>query len=389
MHLYGSLTCICSVKFIYFFFTYLITFNSFEFFKSHRKNLIISLANSGKKIAVITNLEGVDLEEIGQLERLNIFFFNYKLDRSSLGLFSNLIDFFRLYRILIKIRAEKLNLISSKPIILGGICSYFLSLNKVFFTISGLGYIFISKSLKARVFKRVILFMYKILFRKKNIKVIFQNKDDLNYFVERKVLNKQKSLLIRGNGINLKKFKRVDFPQKLTFLFASRLLIDKGVLEFVEAASRFDKTNCSFLLAGDIDIDNPNSLRESKLNEIKKFQYIEYLGKISHSDMAELFNKASVFVLPSYREGLPQAALEAGACSMPLILTDVNGCRDCLIDNETGFLIREKNVDSLVNKINLFVCNPDLVVQMGNRSKEYIRDNFSEEKVHNQFHEIY
>ena len=70
--------------------------NSFEFFKSHRKNLIISLANSGKKIAVITNLEGVDLEEIGQLERLNIFFFNYKLDRSSLGLFSNLIDFFRL-----------------------------------------------------------------------------------------------------------------------------------------------------------------------------------------------------------------------------------------------------------------------------------------------------
>ena len=167
------------------------------------------------------------------------------------------------------------------------------------------------------------------------------------------------------------------------------ILIDKGVLEFVEAASRFDKTNCSFLLAGDIDIDNPNSLRESKLNEIKKFQYIEYLGKISHSDMAELFNKASVFVLPSYREGLPQAALEAGACSMPLILTDVNGCRDCLIDNETGFLIREKNVDSLVNKINLFVCNPDLVVQMGNRSKEYIRDNFSEEKVHNQFHEIY
>ena len=93
--------------------------------------------------------------------------------------------------------------------------------------------------------------------------------------------------------------------------------------------------------------------------------------------------------MPSYREGLPQAAREAGACSMPLILTDVNGCRDCLIDNETGFLIREKNVDSLVNKINLFVCNPDLVVQMGNRSKEYIRDNFSEEKVHNQFHEIY
>ena len=363
--------------------------NSFEFFKSHRKNLIISLANSGKKIAVITNLEGVDLEEIGQLERLNIFFFNYKLDRSSLGLFSNLIDFFRLYIILIKISTEKLNLISSKPIILGGICSYFLSLNKVFFTISGLGYIFISKSLRARVFKRVILFMYKILFSKKNIKVIFQNKDDLNYFVERKVLNKQKSLLIRGNGINLKKFKRVDFPKKLTFLFASRLLIDKGVLEFVEAASRFDKTNCSFLLAGDIDIDNPNSLRESKLNEIKKFQYIEYLGKISHSDMAELFNKASVFVLPSYREGLPQAALEAGACSMPLILTDVNGCRDCLIDNETGFLIREKNVDSLVNKINLFVCNPDLVGQMGNRSKEYIRDNFSEEKIHNQFHEIY
>ena len=363
--------------------------NNFDFFKSHRKNLISFLANSGKSIAVITNLNGSKKEEIEEFSKMNIIFFNYQLNRSSLGVLSNFFDLLALYRILSSIKVQKLSLISAKPVVLGGLCSLIIRVEKVFYTISGLGYAFISKSLKARFAKSLILIIYKFLFSRKNIKVIFQNKDDLKYFVSKRILNKEKAVLIKGNGVDIKRFRRINFPEKLTFLFASRLLLDKGILEFIRAASFFYKKEASFVVAGDIDKENPNSISEEELNKLKGLLEIKYEGQVSYSKMQTLFNKAHIFVLPSYREGLPQAALEAAACSMPLILTDVNGCRDCLIDHKTGFLIKKKDVDSLIKKISLFIEKPHLVKQMGKKSREYIEENFSENKIHQEFLNLY
>ena len=113
------------------------------------------------------------------------------------------------------------------------------------------------------------------------------------------------------------------------------------------------------------------------------------MGKVPYSDMQELFNKAHIFVLPSYREGLPQAALEAGACSMPLIVTDVNGCRDCIINGETGFLVNLKDAQDIKEKMNFFIKNTHVIEKMGNKSREYINDKFSEDKIHKQFLSMY
>ena len=363
--------------------------SNFEFFKSHRRSLILFLSNSNKKIALITNLSGADQQDIKQLKEKNISLFDYHLNRSSIGIVTNILDIFSLYKILSKIKFRKLTLISSKPIVLGSFCSLFLKIDKIFIIISGLGYAFISKSLKAKSIKLIVLMIYKVLFFKKNIKVVFQNEDDLNYFLSKRIVSKNKTIVIRGNGLDTNKFKRKEYPEKLTFLFASRLLIDKGIKEYIEAATSFSNENASFIIAGDIDEENPNSLKAIELNKIQELSGIEYMGKVPYSGMQELFNKAHIFVLPSYREGLPQAALEAGACSMPLIVTDVNGCRDCIVNGETGFLVNLKDAQDIKEKMNFFIKNTHIIEKMGTKSREYINDRFSEDKIHKQFLSMY
>tara|TARA_B100000029_G_scaffold217062_1_gene214870 strand:+ start:22256 stop:23386 length:1131 start_codon:yes stop_codon:yes gene_type:complete len=363
--------------------------SNFEFFKSHRRSLILFLSNSNKKIALITNLSGADQQDIKQLKEKNISLFDYQLNRSSIGIVTNILDIFSLYKILSKIKFRKLTLISSKPIVLGSFCSLFLKIDKIFIIISGLGYAFISKSLKAKSIKLIVLMIYKVIFFKKNIKVVFQNEDDLNYFLSKRIVSKNKTKVIRGNGLDTSKFKRKEYPEKLTFLFASRLLIDKGIKEYIEAATSISNENASFIIAGDIDEENPNSLKAIELNKIQELSGIEYMGKVPYADMQELFNKAHIFVLPSYREGLPQAALEAGACSMPLIVTDVNGCRDCIINGETGFLVNLKDAQDIKEKMNFFIKNTHIIEKMGAKSREYINDRFSEDKIHKQFLSMY
>lgn len=363
--------------------------SNFDFFKSHRRNLIYFLSKSNKKIALITDLSGVNQEDKSQLKKMNINVFDYRLNRSSIGIITNILDLLALYKILSKIRVSKLTLISSKPIVLGGICSIFLKIDKIFFIISGLGYAFISETFRAKTVKCLVRIIYRAIYFRKNIKVVFQNEDDLSYFVSKRIVKKDKTIVIRGNGLDTDKFKRTEYPSKLTFLFASRLLIDKGIKEYIEAATSINNNKVSFIIAGDIDEENPNSLTSVELSEIQGLPEIEFLGKVPYSGMQELFNRAHVFVLPSYREGLPQAALEAGACSMPLIVTDVNGCRDCVINGKTGFLVNLKDAKDIKEKMNFFIENTDLIQQMGNKSREYINDRFSEIKIHNQFLSMY
>ena len=171
--------------------------SNFEFFKSHRRSLILFLSNSNKKIALITNLSRADQQDIEQLKKKNISLFDYHLNRSSIGIVTNILDVFSLYKILSKIKFRKLTLISSKPIVLGSFCSLFLNIDKIFIIISGLGYAFISKSLKAKSTKLIVLMIYKVIFFKKDIKVVFQNEDDLNYFLSKRIVSNNKTKIIR------------------------------------------------------------------------------------------------------------------------------------------------------------------------------------------------
>lgn len=353
--------------------------SEFNFLKSHRLNLIRFLSKKYKRILILTNIEEVDPAE---LKRLNLSskvkFKNFYLDRSAIGIFKNLLFLFNLFKVLVFYKPKRLFLVSSKPILLGGICSLFLPIQKTYFNISGLGYLFISEKFKAKIIKNLVLIIYRIIFMNRNSKVVFQNKEDLNYFVKKKIVKSFKAELLRGNGVDTNFFTRKRRPEKLTFLFASRLLLDKGITEYLDAARSLSDPNIIFKVAGKHDENNPNCLGSKELNDLKKNPFVEYLGIIEYEKMPELFNASDVFVLPSYREGLPKVALEAACTEMPLILTDVNGCRDCLIEGKTGFFARPRDSEDLKEKMFYFIHNKDQIRPMGIRSREFIEANFSE-----------
>tara|TARA_Y100000741_G_scaffold353651_1_gene327095 strand:- start:663 stop:1805 length:1143 start_codon:yes stop_codon:yes gene_type:complete len=363
--------------------------NDFEFFKTHRLGLIEFLKEKGKSIAVVTDLKNASTFDLKRMDDNNIVLINFNFDRASINPILNSYYLFKLFRLLLKINPKKLSLISAKPAVLGGLCSLFLRFETVFISITGLGYAFISTSTKARIIRKIIFGIYRIIFIKNNIRVIFQNVDDEEEFIREGLVNKNKSIIIKGNGIDTNLYRRNNYPKKLTFLFASRLLIDKGIREFIESSEKINSDNVEFKVAGEIDSINPNSLSEDEFSNLKKSENIQYLGRVEYEKMPELFNSSSVFVLPSYREGLPQVALEAASCGMPLILNNVTGCKDCVIENENGFLTTKGDTLDLINKMNRFIQDPSLIQSMGNSSRDLIIKNFSKELIYKQFLDLY
>ena len=369
----------------------LVIANDFEFLKTHRLDLLEYLNKEGLLISVLTDLENISDKEKGIINNSDIAFRHYKFNRSSVNPITNFVSLVKGFKAIRKRKPKSLFLISSKPIIFGGIASYLLNIKKTVFAITGLGYLFINKDLNNGFIRFIVLKLYKLIFLHKGSKVIFQNEQDRDYFIKNKILPTEKSIIIQGNGIDTKVFSRQSVHQtnKVTFLFAGRLLIDKGINEFIQASTLINDQDVEFKIAGDIDLSNPKSLSSDELDEIKYMDHIDYLGKVDYEEMKSIYNLANIFVLPSYREGMPKSALEAASCEMPLILTDVPGCKECVIESKNGFLVELKNVESLVDKMNFFIQNRQKIASFGTASRKLIEDKCSKEKIFVQFKSIF
>jgi glycosyltransferase involved in cell wall biosynthesis len=266
----------------------------------------------------------------------------------------------------------------------GALINNFISVKKIFFLITGTGSFYSHNNLKSRLLKVIRKVAYLFLLFNKNYKFIFQNQDDMNIFINKNISNKSNSLLIKGLGINIKEFPLVERNDKkeLTFLFAAKLHKSKGFNEFLEAGkilkAKYPKTK--FIAAGKVDFQHPETISEKTYESLKK-SGIEFLGQVPHEKMNNLYKKATIFVLPSYREGLPQAALEAASTGMPLIVTDVPGCRECVKDNVNGYLIREKDSNDLISKMEIFILNPKIIRPMSLSSRKIIEKRFSLNRI--------
>tara|TARA_B100000029_G_scaffold512515_2_gene609367 strand:+ start:1343 stop:2479 length:1137 start_codon:yes stop_codon:yes gene_type:complete len=368
----------------------LFVINNFSFLKSHRLGQIKFLSERGLKISICTDCKNVKGQEIEGLRNTGIEVIHLNLSRSSIGIFRNMKSLIKLLFVILKIKPKKLSLISAKPIVIGGLISLFYRFEKVYFSITGLGYAFIDPSIKARFIKNIITNIYRIIFLKKRVAVIFQNHDDLNLFLKRRIVTLDKCVVISGNGIDTSLFNsKREKSQKIRFLFASRLLKDKGIREFVEAVDRLGSKEATFTIVGDLDLENPNCISEEYFHRIKENPDISYIGKVEHSQMPDLFNSSDIFVLPSYREGLPQVALEAASCKMPLILSDVEGCRECITNKKNGYLVKKGNSEHLEKKMRFFIDNPEVSEKMGEESRKYINERFSKEKIYNSLYQLY
>jgi len=357
------------------------------FFLSHRYALAREIS-SKHHVVLITDTSKATPENLFKLEDAGIEIILLKKRSNSASLSEYL-------RYILELK-KKINICSPEYIffttieisMFGALIHNLIGVKKTFFLITGLGPFILSNNFKIRLFRTINKVAYLFLIFNKNFKFIFQNQDDMNIFIRKNISNKSNSLLIRGSGINTKEFPFIERGEKkeLTFLFAARLVKSKGFNEFLEAGkilmTKYPETK--FVVAGKLDFKNPETISEKTYESLKDSK-IEFLGEVSYEEMNNLYKKATIFALPSYREGLPKVALEAASTGMPLILTNVAGCRECVVDNVNGYLIRAKDSKDLISKIEKFILNPEIIRSMSISSRKIIEERFSLNLISQEF----
>ena len=347
-----------------------------------RLPLIKKLLFKGYKVSVASpkdrfsdNLQK-ELKDIGV--NINIF----SLSGKSLNIFKDCKSVLQIFKI---IRDSKPNIIISytaKPVIYTGLVLKCFKKISYFPLITGLGYAFIDKeSVKYKIIKYLIIRLYRESL-KNSAKTIFQNKDEQSLFSKLKIIKEKKiSNIVNGSGVDLNQYPLSDLPSKPVFLMISRLLIDKGVREYVEAAKivRSRSSNVRFQLAGYID-GNPSSIAAKELQSWIKEGNIEYLGEVK--SVQSILKSCKYYVLPSYREGTPRSVLEALATGRPIITTDAPGCRETVIHKKNGLLVPIKDSTALANAmISLLEESDEVIKKMAFESYLIAKNKFEIDKV--------
>lgn len=251
--------------------------------------------------------------------------------------------------------------------------------------VSGLGTVFLVEG----VVGKIAMFLYRVAFRSAS-HVFFQNEDDKELFLSNVKLSKDSIGVLPGSGINLEEFKSQPPPtsDKVRFLMVSRVIIEKGVEDYAEAASYFkDDERVSFSLVGKFDEGHVRSVEKSKLNQWIEDGILDYQP---HSDeIQNLISDHDVLVLPSYREGTPRTLLEGAAMGRPLLASDVPGCREVVRDGINGFLFEVKNAKNLIDKIKLYLSlKHEERAQLAINSRKLVEEMFDEEIVIDEYDKI-
>jgi glycosyltransferase involved in cell wall biosynthesis len=334
-----------------------------------RLSLIKKLLSRGYKVSVASPINKFLDSMQKELKDLGVIINFFSLSNTSINFFKDCKSILEIFKI---IRNSKPNIIISyavKPVIYTGLVLKCFKKIIYYPLITGLGYAFIDKaSIKQKIIKYLIIKLYRESL-KSSKKIIFQNKDDQSLFLKLKIIKKKNlSNVINGSGVDLNLYPLSRLPSKPVFLMISRLLVDKGVREYVKAAkivrSRF--SNATFQLVGYLD-KNPSSITGKELRSWIKEGDIEYLGEIK--SVQSILKSCKYFVLPSYREGTPRSVLEALSTGRPIITTDVPGCRETVIHNKNGLLIPIKDSVALANAmIRLLNENNKIVKKMAKES---------------------
>jgi len=358
-------------------------------FLSHRLGLATEAVSLGYEVHVV--LPPVDLATKNYLISLGInpHFLHFK--RSSLNPFLALKVIFSLIKLFRSIRPDLVHLVALKAILYGNIAAKFSSVKATTNAFTGMGHLFISEKYTLRVIRKIILYFFRITIRtSRNSLTILQNDDDAALLIHRKVISASTSRIVRGSGVDLKSFEWLPEPESdFTVVFPARLLKEKGICEFVEAARELKNTYPSwhFALVGSIDLENPASITQTQLDEWLLEGFIEYWGW--QEDMKAVFSRCHLVCLPSYREGLPKALLEAAASGRVIVTTNVPGCKDVVQNKKTGLLVPVKSSKALVSAIQTLAASKERRINMGRLARQYVEDRFALKKVISETVSIY
>lgn len=354
-------------------------------FYGFRADLIRTLLKKGHQVYAFTS--EYTAEDLIKIEKLGATPITYTLNRGGLNPLADIVATYRLSKKIKEINPDLVFSYFSKPVIFGTLAAKLAQVPRVIGMLEGLGYTFTEQpeglSKKTQLIKKIQVFLYKIALPQLD-QLIFLNPDDPKDLLEKHAISVKSVEVLGGIGLNLK-----DYPYQplsnihlpLKFLFIGRLLNEKGIHEFVQAAKLVKKIypDTEFTVLGAIDHHNLGALQQTELDTLISSNIINYPGHVSN--IKDWIADSHVFVLPSYREGVPRSTQEAMAIGRAIITTDVPGCRETVVDGINGFLVPKWNPEALAEKMIYFIEHPEQIRIMGNESYKIAKSNYDSNKV--------
>ena len=346
----------------------------------------IAAKNAGYEVAVHVRCS----EHRTVIEQAGLKVIPHNISRSGLNPFRELLSVLQLVKVFRSFRPEVIHLIALKPIVLGSLASVFYPKAKVVNAPVGMGYLFASNDVRARLARPIVKLVLKSTLGRKRSMTIIENSDDKRSLIEGGFLQSNQIVLIRGTGVNLEVFRPTAEPDgpKIVVLIA-RMLREKGVVEVVESARIIKRKNPStiFWLIGDADLGNPASLTTQQLQEWNDEGIVKWLGY--RTDVADLLTQVHIVCLPSYREGFGKVFVEAGAALRAVVATDVPGCREAVEHQVNGLLVEPKNSEALAAALIEVLENDQLRLRLAKEGRRRAEFEFSSETVNTQTLAVY
>lgn len=347
---------------------------------ANRGDLIKSLQARGLNVcAAIPNAD-----YLPEAESLGIEVVRFDMARATVSPLKDIRTLFSLWKTMRRFRPTVVFSYTVKPVVYGSLAARLAGVPRVYSMITGLGYVFgEEEGQRRRWLRRVVSKLYAVALAR-NDHVFFQNPDDLNEFRAQGVIREvEKAVRINGSGVNLERFREFPVPQGApVFLYVGRLLREKGVGVFAEAAQQIKARhpNARFVVVGPHDPSLPGACSEEELARWKALGGVEFVGGVK--DVRPYLNECSVFVFPScYREGTPRCVLEAMSVGRAVITSDAPGCRETVMEGVNGFLVPPRSVETLVEIMQRFIDHPELAVTQGRASRALVEEKYDVVKV--------
>lgn len=323
--------------------------NNPAFFMSHRVPVALAAQRAGYDVHVAT----MDGPAVADIEALGMTHHAIPMTRSGKHPLQELGTLLALLRLFRHLRPQVVHLVTIKPVLYGGIAARLARVPGMVAAISGLGFVFLSNSLKMRLVRAVVARMYRLALGHRNSRVIFQNGADRDLLKSLGAVRDEQVVLIRGAGVDLDLCRALPEPPAppVVVTMVARLLRDKGVQEFVQAARLLRERGVpvTMRLVGGVDAGNPASATPAEVEAWQREGCVQALGE--RADVPQLYADSHIAVLPSYREGLPKSLIEAAACGRAVVTTDVPGCRDAIDPGKTGLLVPVRDPQALADAI--------------------------------------
>ena len=351
-----------------------------------RKPLILALLSKGLTVHAASPELTTNAEVMAQLNELGVVAHDIPMQRTGMNPITDLGAVLALWKLMRRIKPQYVLGYTIKPVIYGTLAAWLARVPQRFALITGLGFAFMGEEDGQRSKVRALVQgLYRTALKRSHT-VFFQNPDDEALFRELKILNSNtKSCVVNGSGVDVAQFEVAPLSTDSSprFLLIARLLGDKGVREYAQAAQQVKQRypEAQFDLVGWIDA-NPNTITQPELDSWIAAGMINFLGRLS--DVRPAIAGCSAYVLPSYREGTSRTVLEAMAMGRAVITTDAPGCRETVIDGDNGLLVPVKDAAALANAMLCFIEQPELIAQMGLRSRSIAEEKYDVHKVNEQ-----